>query len=90
MNLAAEILVVILSTFLAVFLILGIVLLAYLISLTRQIRKITQSAEGAVNDLSSAISNAVKYVSPIFISEMVAKFFKKFKKDKEEKSNDKE
>jgi len=84
MNLAAEILVVILSVFLAIFLVLAIILTAYLISLTKQIRKITTSAEQTVGDVGSAISRLVKMISPVFIAEMIAKIFRKSKKSKEE------
>jgi uncharacterized membrane protein len=83
MNLAAEILVIILSVFLAIFLVLAIVLTGYLISLTRQIRKVTNSAEKTVGDLGSVISGFAKLISPMFIAEMIAKVFNKFKKDKE-------
>jgi uncharacterized metal-binding protein len=83
MDLAAEILVVILSVFLAMFLILGIILTIYLISLTRQIRKITASAEQAVGDIESVVSRVVKITSPMSVADMIAGLFKKFKKDKE-------
>ena len=84
MNLAAEILVVILSVFLAIFLVLAIILTAYLISLTKQIRKITASAEQTVGDVGSAISGIFKMISPMFMAEMIAKAFKRSKKTKEE------
>lgn len=85
MNLAAEILVVILSIFLAIFLIVGTILTVYLISLTRQIRRITTSAEHTVDNLGSAISTATKMISPMVIAEAIAKLFKKFKKNKGDK-----
>lgn len=85
MNVAAEILVIILSVFLAIFLILGIIMSIYLISLTRQIRKITSSAGQAVDGIGSIISRFVKITSPMFAAELAAKLIKMFKKDKEEK-----
>jgi|GEM_PF-185892 len=78
MSPAAEILVVILSVFLAFFLILGIVLVIYLIVLTRQIRKVTQSAERTVGNLESVVSGFSKVISPIFIVQMMTGFIKKF------------
>ena len=82
MNVAAEILVVILSVFLAVFLILGIILTIYLINLTRQIRKVTNAAERTVGGLESVISKISKSISPIIVAETIAKYVKKFKKEK--------
>lgn len=85
MSPAAEILVIILSIFLAFFLILGIVLTIYLINLTRQIRKVTDSAERTVNNLESAVNGFVRFTSPLMVAKIIAKLFKKTKKDKGEK-----
>jgi len=82
MSPAAEILVIILSIFLAFFLALGIALIIYLIVLTRQIRKVTKSAERTVENLGSVVTGFTKVVSPLFVAEMVSKFIKKIKKDK--------
>lgn len=79
MSSAAEVLVVILSIALTFFLILGMVLVVYLIVLTRQIRKITKSAERTVDGLESTVAGFSKIMSPIFVAEMVSKFIKKFK-----------
>lgn len=85
MNLAAEILVIILSVTLTIFLIVGIIMMVYLVKLTRQIRKVTMSAERTVDGIESVVSRIVKMSSPIFAAEMIAKLFRKFKKHKEEK-----
>jgi uncharacterized membrane protein len=85
MSPAAEILVIILSIFLAFFLALGIALIIYLIVLTRQIRKVTKSAERTVENLGSVVTGFTKVVSPLFVAEMVSKFIKKIKKNKGEK-----
>jgi len=85
MNLAAEILVIILSVTLTVFLVFAIILTVYLINLTRQIRKVTDSAERTVGNIESAVSQAVKASLPGLFIGMIVKFFKKIKKDKEEK-----
>ncbi len=84
MNFAAEILVVILSVFLAIFLILAIILSAYLISLTRQIRRITSSAERTVDNIENVVADVSKVTTPMFIAELISKIINKFKKDKKE------
>ena len=85
MSPASEILVVILSIFLAIFLILGIILTIYLIKLTSQIRRVTKSAERTVDNFETVVSQATKVISPIFVSEMIMRFIKKFKKSTKEK-----
>ena len=80
MSSAAEILVVILSIFLAVFLILGIILTIYLIQLTQQIRKITDSAERTVENVESVVSGFAKVTSPMFAIEAITRFINSFKK----------
>lgn len=85
MNFAAEILVIILSIFLAIFLILAIILSIYLISLTRQIRRITKSAEKTVDNIGAVVSDVSRVTTPMFIAEMVNKIITKLKKDKKEK-----
>lgn len=85
MNSAAEILVIILSIFLAFFLILGIILTIYLISLTRQIRKVTRSAERTVDNLESVVTGFARVLSPMFMAEMINRFIKSFKKKKGDK-----
>jgi 1,4-dihydroxy-2-naphthoate octaprenyltransferase len=82
MSPAAEILVIILSVVLTIFLIIGIVLIVYLLVLTRQIRKVTKSAERTVEDFGSVVSKVSKVVQPIFIAETINGFIKKFKKKK--------
>lgn len=82
MSPAAEILVIILSVVLTIFLIVGMVLIVYLIVLTRQIRKVTKSAERTVEDFGSVVSKVSKVVQPIFVAETINSFMKKFKKKK--------
>ena len=84
MNFAAELLVIIQSIFLAIFLGLAIVLSVYLISLTRQLRRITQSAERTVDNVGKVVSDVSKITTPMFIADMVSKFVNKIKKDKKE------
>jgi uncharacterized protein YoxC len=85
MNSASEILVIILSVFLAFFLVLGIVLAIYLIRLTRQIRDVTKSAEHTIGSIGSFVDGVARFTSPMFFAEMIKRCFKKTKKDKEEK-----
>jgi hypothetical protein len=82
MNNATEILVIILSVFLAFFLLLGIILAAYLIKLTRDIRRVTESAGRAVSNIENVVAGASKIASPLFIAELIGRYIKKFKKSK--------
>ncbi len=82
MDSSAEVLVIMLSVVLTIFLIVGIVLLVYLIVLTRQIRKITTSAEQTIEDFGSVVKKVSKVVQPIFIAETINSIFKKMKKSK--------
>lgn len=82
MNLATEILVIILSTFLVIFLVVGITLAVYLIKLTRDIRKVTESAGRTVERIESLAAGASKIASPLFVAELIGRYVKKFKKSK--------
>lgn len=88
MSPAAEILVIILSIFLAIFLLLAIALMTYLIILTKQIRRVTDSAERAVGNFQSIISGVSKAVSPVFIAKMASDLIKKFNKSKKGNNQD--
>jgi len=80
MSSAAEILVIIVSVVLAIFLLVGIILGVYLIRLTREIKRIARSAQQTVDKVGEAISGAAKLTSPIFFAEMVKRHFRKFTK----------
>lgn len=84
MDIAAEILVIILSVTLTVFLTVGIILTIYLIKLTRQIRKVTASAERTVDGIEMVVTSAVKMSIPVLITNLVAKFINKYKKNNKE------
>lgn len=75
---ATEILVIIVSSVLAIFLIVGIILGIYLIRLTAEIRKIAKSAQQTVDTIGTAMSTAVKFTSPMMVAEMVKRHFKKY------------
>lgn len=85
MDYASEILVIILSAALAVFLVLAIILTGYLISLTRQIRRVTSSAERTVGNIESVVEGVSKVTTPMFVAEMINRFVNKVKKEKKEK-----
>lgn len=72
----AQVLVIILSVFLAIFLILAIVLTALLIKVTRQIKRVTETAEKAVNRIEDTAANFSLFTSPTMIVKMVKTFIK--------------
>lgn len=78
MSNASEILVIILSVFLAIFLLLGIILLIYLIRLSAEIRRITESARRTVDNIEVAVAGATRFVSPAFAAAAIHKYIKKF------------
>ena len=78
MSSAAEILVIVLSVVLAIFLILGIILTVYLIRLSAEIRRIAASAQKTVDSIESAVSGVSRMTSPVFVASLVGKYIKKF------------
>jgi len=82
MNGAAEVLVIILSVFLAIFLLLGIILTVYLIKVSREIRDITSSAKRTVLSVESIVNGVSKISSPVFMAQAILKQVNKFKKGK--------
>lgn len=78
MDQAAEILVIIVSSVLSVFLIVAIILGIYLIKLTAEIRRLAKSAGDTVSHIDSAVVGVSRLTSPIFIAEMVNRYIKKF------------
>lgn len=82
MSSAAEILVVILSIALAIFIILGIVLSILLIRVTKQIGEFTQNANSISSNVDRLVQNVVNITSPVIIGKAVLDFFNKNKKKK--------
>ena len=78
MDQAAEILVIIVSSVLSVFLIVAIILGIYLIRLTSEIRRLAKSAQSTVSHIDNAVVGVSKLTSPLFIAEMVNRYIKKF------------
>lgn len=68
---AMEILVIILSAFLALFLLIGIVLAVLLIKITQQIKRVTTSAEKTMNGFESVVSSVGKVTTPAMLAKMV-------------------
>lgn len=82
MSTAAEILVIIVSSVLVIFLVVGIILAIYLIKLSIEIRRLTKTAQNTVDHIDSAVVGVSKLASPMFVAEMVTRYIKKFTKDK--------
>jgi predicted PurR-regulated permease PerM len=80
MSSAAEILVVILSVALAIFIILGIALFVLLIKLTKQISETTTSVRNISASIDGLVQNIVQITSPVIITKTVLEFFKKINK----------
>ena len=80
MSTAAEILVIIVSSVLSIFLIISIILGIYLIKLTAEIRRLAKTAQNTVDHIDTAVTGVSKIASPIFVAEVVGKYIKKFTK----------
>lgn len=87
MDQAAEILVIIVSSVLFVFLIVGIVLGIYIIKLTAEIRRLTKSAQDTVSHIENAVAGVSKIASPLYVAQLVNRYIKKFTKEKGDKHN---
>ncbi|MCD8561619.1 hypothetical protein LRY29_00915 [Candidatus Saccharibacteria bacterium] len=80
MSSAAEILVIIVSSVLSIFLVVAIILGIYLIKLTAEIRRLTKTAQNTVDHIDSAVVGVSRITSPIFFAEVIRKYIKKFTK----------
>ncbi|MFZ1249896.1 MAG: hypothetical protein WAR37_00380 [Candidatus Microsaccharimonas sp.] len=78
MDQAAEILVIIVSSILVIFLIVVITLGIYLIKLTAEIRRIAKSAQSAVSHIDNAFVGVSKLTSPLYVAQIVKRYIKKF------------
>lgn len=87
MDQAAEILVIIVSSVLFVFLVVAITLAVYLIRLTAEIRRIAKSAQQTVSHLESAVVGVSRITSPIYVAEMLNRYIKKFSKSDKKKGS---
>lgn len=85
MDQAAEILVIIVSSVLSIFLIVAIILGIYLIKLTAEIRRLAKTAQNTVTHIDSAVVGVSKLTSPLFVAEKVNRYIKKFTSKKGKK-----
>ncbi len=85
MSTAAEILVIIVSSVLSIFLIISIILGIYLIKLTAEIRRLAKTAQNTVDHIDTAVVGVSRLASPVFVAEIVGRYIKKFTKSKKEK-----
>ena len=76
----AQILVIILSTFLAIFLLLAIILTVLLIKVTKQIKAVTGTAARTADNLEKTIAGFTAATSPALMFRTVMKLIKKHKK----------
>jgi len=90
MDIATQTLIIILSVTLSIFLIVGIVLGIYLIKLTKDINKLTRSAERTASMVESAIAGVAKYKASVFATDALIRYINKFKKSKKGKNNEQE
>lgn len=72
-----DILVIILSIALSIFLVLGIVFMSIMITLTKRINRLAEKAENVVDNLESLSQSAKKIASPLTIFATLAKLLNK-------------
>lgn len=77
MNDAAFILVIILSSFLALFLLLSIILVGLMISIAKKVNAITSSVEHTTKQFENVASTVSKVASPAIIAKYVLKTLSK-------------
>ncbi len=77
---ALEILVIILSSFLVLFLLIGIVLAILLIRVTSQIKRVTDSAERTAHGVEGIVAGVGKVTSPALLAKMILSQVKKYRK----------
>ncbi|MDQ5913998.1 MAG: hypothetical protein QG623_617 [Patescibacteria group bacterium] len=80
METAFNILVIILSSFLAIFLILGIIILLYAYKLAKAAKKIGAQAESTVKDAQDFMHGVKNTVAPAFAAKLLTQAVKNFTK----------
>ena len=78
----AQILVITLAVALVIFLVLAIILTTKLIQISRQIRRITNTAERAAVKVESVVNSAAAMVAPAAIAKIIKSMMYKTKKHK--------
>jgi hypothetical protein len=84
MNTTAEVLLIVVSSILSVFLILLIVLLSYGISMMRRAKKFVDRAEDVADSVEAAASAFKKTAAPIAIFKFISKIVAQSQKRKKE------
>lgn len=84
---AAEILVIFLSTALALFLILAIVLVAYLIVVAKKIKSVAETAERTVGHFENIAAVIGKAAAPAMVSRFVMDTLQSFMKGRNKKED---
>lgn len=79
---AMQILVIILSAFLALFLLLAIILTVLFIKVTAQIKKVTTAAQSTAEHINSLAANVTKVTSPAIVAKLVLDQLKKVRNKK--------
>lgn len=72
-----DILVIILSVFLAIFLLLGIIVLVYLLKVVKTIKVLSEKAVNVVDNAETVTANISKYVTPTLVGRQLYKRFSK-------------
>ena len=75
---AEQILVIILSIALAIFLVLGIVVLSYLIVIVRKINKVASLSEQTVNNIAGMVANIQQAVAPAAVGNAIVDLINRF------------
>lgn len=86
MDSAAETLLIVVSSVLSVFLIVGIVALVYIIKVLKQIRRITDKAENVAESVESAANTFERTASPLAILKVIGSILDNAAKMKGRKS----
>ena len=79
---AEQVIAIILSAFLAIFLIAGIVLLVLIIKLTKSIKKVVDKAENVIQSAESITDVFHNVSGPLALMKMIANIMKKVNKGK--------
>lgn len=82
---AMQVLVIILASFLALFLLLATVLVVLLIKVTRQIKSVTTTAQSAAEHINSMAAGVSKVASPALIAKLILEQVNKVLKEGKKK-----
>jgi len=73
MDTAAEVLLIVVSSALTIFLIVTIVALVYVIKILKQVKRVTEQAENAVDSIESAAETFKNTASPLAVLKLIGK-----------------